>query len=123
MIIDPKIFYWINAISNIQVACLSIGIILGIAFFIFFAFTIYYKSEEYCEDDEDDNKTLNSLIKVIRWTFIGFLVCTIFAIFIPDETTLTKMLIAKNITYDFLESGTEAAKELVDYIINAIKSI
>jgi len=47
----------------------------------------------------------------------------IFSIFIPGKTTSVEMLIAKTATFDNVNLSVQQIKDVVDYIVQAIKTI
>lgn len=120
-IIDPQVFYWINTLSIIQTvlgifggafAVISIGLAGG---------WIYNACQA---KDYDDNKYYMKVFK--KWTIISGvlgLIMLVASIFIPGRTTSIEMLIAKTATFENVNWSVQQIKDVVDYIIQAIKTI
>jgi len=119
-IIDPQIFYWINILGILQTvfgifggifAAISIGLACG---------WIY----NACQAKYYDNKYYMKIFK--KWTIISGvsgLIMLVASIFIPGRTTSIEMLIAKTATFDNVNWSVQQIKDIVDYIIQAIKTI
>ena len=139
-IIDPAVFYWINVLSIIQTVCVVIGgaCLLGfICFLIWYVCTVggvdkpeksdddsRYSKESYEHDMKRYNEYLQELYRIKKYMMItlivgGFLV--LISIFIPSKQTSVEMLIARTATFDNVDWTVQQVKEIVDYIVNALK--
>ena len=99
------IFYWIDILRTLDM------FLFIVAFFAFFGLGLvlieYYNGElEWAED-----------IKIITLTLCFVLSVSILGqIFIPNEKTMYKMLIASYVTEDSYDYAKEEMTELIDYI-------
>lgn len=107
MIINPWVFYLIGV-------CDAIGCICAITLFMsLFAMII---AGIFMIIDEDNKVAIKRVLKKI---VIVFAVSCLVGIFVPSESTATKMLIASQVT----ETNVERAKEMVDYIVEKIQEV
>lgn len=120
-IIDPAILYWINTLDLLQTVMGVIGFFFGAGFVVCLVGFIYNTSEaeEYTENER--------YAKVCqKWMIVSGIICVICmvaAIFIPGKTTSVEMLVARTATFDNVNWSVQQVKEIVDYIVNAIKGI
>ena len=140
-IIDPAVFYWMNVLSVVQTAFAVIGgfiLACGLILAGIYIFNLYnsYKPEEP-EDEKNEydmrrykreQKRYEDEIKhdrIIRnWMIVAFitgLVLIILSIFIPSKQTSIEMLVARTATFDNVNWSVQQVKEIVDYIVNALK--
>ena len=122
-LINPSVFYWINVLGILQTVFAIFGSIL-VAACIGFVCGYFYHHKEYKIYERDDNKPYIIICK--RWAIVTgligiFLICL--SIFLPGKSTSIEMLIAKTATFDNMEWSVQQIKELVDYIVTAIKTI
>ena len=122
-VIDPQVFYWMNVLEILHNILGVFGGVCAIAFVCLLIGWIY-NSWEYKRGSYESN--LFYLKECRRWTIvtgiIGFVFITA-AIFIPGRTTGIEMLIAKTVTFDNVNWTVQQMKDIVDYIVQAIKSI
>lgn len=121
-IIDPQVFYWINTLAILQTV---LGIFGGVSIAIsigMFGGWIYNMIE--VERGYDENLVYMKFFKkcAILTGMFG-LVAIITSIFIPGRTTSIEMLIAKTATFENVNWTAQQVKEVVDYIVQAIKTI
>ena len=121
-VIDPQVFYWMNVLGILQTVLAVFGGACVVAFFGLVAGWIYNS----CEVKEGYESNLFYLKACRRWAIvtgiIGFVLVTV-AIFIPGRTTSIEMIIAKATTFDNVNLTIQQVKDVVDYIVQAIKSI
>ena len=122
-IIAPQVFYWINILSIIQTV---LGIFGGICTAAFICLSIGWIYNA-CEVEKYGNNSDQFYMKVCRkWAIITGtlgLIMVLFSIFIPGKTTSVEMLVAKTATFDNVDWTVQQVKEVVDYIVQAIKTI
>lgn len=129
-IIDPNVFYWVNTLNYIKIFFGVLGGILIVAFgFAIVAYiynweeSIRYGIDAYPETHEKQKKYMkisrNAAIICGIFGFLFLIVC----LFIPDKETGIQMLVAKMATFDNVDWTTTQIKEMIDYIVNAIKTI
>lgn len=134
-VIDPSVFYWMNVLGILQTVLAvfgGVGIAVGIGFMGYGkmsepeAYDREYDAKKGCYVSVPDKEQLESLHSVIKVGAIVTAISLIFiitSIFIPGKATSIEMLVARTATYDNLNIGVEGVKELIDYIVTAIKSI
>ena len=106
-IVDPRWFYFVNVVSNLEVfvICAAIvflavgGITLGVL---------------YAESDFKDFPKETRFGKAC--VIIGVIIC-LAAVFIPSKETLIEMEIARHVTYDSTETAVQMIQEATDYIL------
>ena len=135
-IIDPAVFYWINVLGTLQTLFAIIGAFLSIAGIVFVGCYYYQKNNaiDYKWDTkaaehvkvkviDDDTMTIaKTFLKWAKITSVFGIIFIIVSIFIPGKVTSIEMLVARTATFDNVNMTVDGIKELVDYIINAIKS-
>lgn len=110
-IINPWIFYLADTLETLKIVAMFIAGATGLGTLIMYGFSL----DEYLDEEE-----LKDYFKKIKKCFIVFVISLIFAIFLPMQDTVYKMLIANYITEDTLTKGKEEAKEMIDYIAEKI---
>jgi hypothetical protein len=133
-IIDPSVFYWINVLGMLQTVLAilgSFGLVGGIIAQIYGwrgksdAYDTEYDSTLRKHIDVIDDREMQEALKWIKRGRILSVVSVIFiiaAIFVPGKATSIEMLIAKTATFENVNMSVESIKELIDYIVTAIKS-
>lgn len=120
-IIAPQVFYWINVLGILQTV---FGIFGGL---FITAFIILAVSWVYNATQAKEYYSYKKYIKVCKkWAIItGILgsIMIIASIFIPGRTSSIEMLIAKTATFDNVNWSVQQIKDIVDYIVQAIKAI
>jgi len=113
-IVDPSWVYWMNVSDAIKVLCLIIGGV-GIAAMII-AMPIC-SAEAFDEDDR---------AKIRKWAIpIAFvsIILILAGVFIPSKETLITMKVSELATKENITLTAQQLKEIVDYIINALKEL
>ena len=121
-VINPQVFYWMNVLALLQTFLAIIGGICIAAFFGLTAGWIYNLNE--VRRGYDQNLVY---MKVCRlWAIVTGIVGLILimaSIFIPGRTASIEMLVAKAATFDNVNWTVQQVKDVVDYIVQAIKGI
>jgi len=121
-IVDPQIFYWMNIFGILQTVFAVFGAVFA-AVFVGFTFGYIYNSWE-AKRGYESNLFYKKECK--KWAIItgiiGLPLITV-AIFIPGKTTSIEMLVAKTATFDNVNWTVQQVKEVVDYIVYALKSV
>lgn len=120
-IIAPQVFYWINTLSSMQTV---FGILGGVCTAAFICLSIGWIYNADQARLYEDNKFYMKVCK--KWAIITGtlgLIMIVLAIFIPGKTTSIEMLVAKTATFDNVDWTVQQIKEVVDYIVQAIKTI
>lgn len=122
-VINPQVFYWINVFSILQMVFALFGGAFTMAAIGLLIGYIYNKSE-YERGEYKTNKHYMQTCK--KWMIITGpigIVLVLASIFIPGRTTSIEMLIARTATFDNVNWSVQQIKEIVDYIVNAMKTI
>lgn len=138
-IIDPAVFYWINVLSIIQTVCAVIG---GTCLLGFICFLIWYvcmegvdkpekpdndsryAKESYERDMKRYNEHFQELYRIKKYIMTALIVggvLVLISIFIPGKQTSVEMLVAKTATFENVDWTVQQVKEIVDYIVCALK--
>ena len=127
-IIDPAVFYWINLISVIQIVFSIFGFFICITGFFLLGFYIYKTHEtevlHYSDVYRSDALTAKKLFK--KWMKICFCISIpmiVIAMVLPDKQTCVQMLVVRTATFENINWTVEQVKELIDYIVAALKGI
>lgn len=115
-IIDPAIFYWMHVLSVLSTVS-TVFFIFGIMSSVICI--IGWKVYQYWEEDEP-TKIWH---KVLIVSIIISIITGLLMIFVPDKSTAIEMLVARTATYENTQLTVQGIKEIVDYIIQAIKGI
>ena len=133
-IIDPAVFYWINILGILQTCIAIFGSLLILAGIVLLLFRCHCDDDIYdrqydsgqCKYVDVLNKEVaNKCNTVVKWAKVCILLgigMIIASIFIPGKVTSIEMLVARTATFDNLNLTVDGIKELIDYIVNAIKS-
>ena len=108
-LINPSWFYWISVVDGLRGFFIVLGICSGaitISSILFFA------------EDLIDIKQWKK-ISIIGCIFI--LISILGAILLPSKETLIEMEVARLATKSNIDWTIESIKELIDYIVDAIK--
>lgn len=124
-IINPSVFYWMNVLNILHILNIiffSFGLIF--VFIGIISYAVYtYNSIVYPALYEHGDKIAKIWRKIAVIAGIVSIFSGLMMIFIPDKYTSIEMLIAKTATYENAQLTVQGIKEIVDYIIQAIKSI
>ena len=113
-IVNPSWVYWMNISNVMKVMCLIIGgvgiaaMIIGVPVCLAEAF-----------DKEDYAKIRKWVIPIASVSIILVLA----GVFIPSKETLITMKVAELATKENITLTAQQLKEIVDYIINALKEL
>ena len=109
-VISPWVFYLIDNASDLKWGAFIFGVIAGFIFIMHGSFLL----DEVCTKDEE--KYAKNKVKTgIAILIIGF---TLFLI-VPSSETVMKMVVAKNVTYDTVNT----AKDVVVQVYNDILAL
>ncbi|MFV0616875.1 hypothetical protein ACE418_03060 [Megasphaera sp. WILCCON 0056] len=110
-IINPWWFYLINIISKFN---LLLNCIFVISVLVSFGTALVY----FCGDMlEDTSKRMARFLKI---SLIFSLVAASLIVFIPDESTMNKMLVANTLTKQNISAGAEFTQDQIGEIIDKI---
>ena len=113
-IVDPSWVYWMNISNVMKVMCLIIGVIGMVAMILGVTVCL---TEAF--DEEDYAKIRKWAIPIASISIILILA----GVFIPSKETLIAMKVAELATKENIDLTAQQLKEIVDYIINALKEL
>ena len=123
-IIDPAVFYWINVFGILQTVLAVFGglmVATGIGTTIGYIYNVY-DIDEYSETTQVKmRRKANACKKVTIIMFCVGIPFILASIFIPSKTTCIEMLVARTATFDNVNWTVAQVKEVIDYIVSALK--
>ena len=114
-IISPWVFYLMGVSTPVKVITGMIMATTGIMWIIFF-FMAKEEDVKYGKETNDYKK----FSKITKQILTTFLLTTVIFIAIPTESTLTKMIVAQNVTYERVEMVGETVKDVYEDIISLV---
>ena len=117
-IIDPAWIYWVNICDAVKTMFIVIAVLSAS---VLVALLIATVADELVFDDVDADYA--KIKKLIRFVISVTLLSTAAAIFIPNATTLIGLKVTELVTQSNIDFSTDALKSVVDYIVEAIKSV
>lgn len=109
-VINPWVFYLVDGASGLKWGALILGIVIGLVLLLFGAWSI-----DEARSKEEEKSAIKKMKTGIAILIIGF---TLFLI-APSSETVMKMLVAKNVTYDTVNT----AKDVVVQVYNDILAL
>ena len=113
-IIDPSWVYWMNISNGVKMLCLIIG---GVGIVVMIIAVPVCLAEAF---DGDDYATIRKWSIPIASVSI---ILVLAGVFIPSKETLITMKVAELATKENITLTVQQLKEIVDYIINALKEL
>lgn len=113
-IISPWVFYTIDLLAKFQ-GMLIILTFLSFAAFLFYICDFYFENGSYFVDKN------SSHYKPLKTSFIVLSVSLILLVLIPAESTVYKMLIANEITYEQVDEVVKMIDNKTDAIVEALR--
>lgn len=110
-VISPWVFYAIYVAEGVAFLTAFIAIIAGIAYVAVKAASLF---GVYCGEDDEDYIKIRKASKAIGTVA---LVAAILATFVPSEKTITKMIVAHNVTYERVEAATDVVQTVYEDIM------
>ena len=112
-VINPWIFYLMPLCDNLSFFSALVGIVslLGYTGVVIGHLVV---ANDGCSD-EDDLKQFVAIEKLLKPVVI---VSLLLAFLVPSEKTITKMLIAQNVTYERVEVATNTVQSVYEDIMN-----
>lgn len=121
-IISPSVFYWINVLAGMQTVFMIVGSLFAIVGFILMIFWFVDIFDAFPQD-KDDIRVIKSKRK---WMIICYALAIVFIVagmFIPTKDTSIEMLVARTATFENVDWTVQQVKEVIDYIIKALKEV
>ena len=113
-IVDPSWVYWMNISNVMKIMCLIIG---GVGIMAMIIAVPVSLAEAF---DEEDYATIRKWSIPIASVSIILILA---GVFIPSKETLITMKVAELATKENITLTAQQLKEIVDYIINALKEL
>lgn len=114
-IISPWVFYLMGVSTPVKVITGMIMTTTGIMWIIFF-----FMAKAEAIDHGEETNDYKKLSKIAKQILTTFLLITVIFIAIPTESTLTKMIVAQNVTYERVETVGETVKDVYEDIISLV---
>lgn len=121
-VIDPRWVYWLSVFDGVKGFMLALGCILWV---VCAALSVYYLmyqiDDDLCTEEEREKKK-----RWRKWLISGVIaggVLLLACVFIPSQDTLIAMKVAELATKDNVTLTADALKNIVDYVVDAIKTI
>ena len=111
-VISPWVFYAIYVAEGVSFLTAIIAIIAGIAYVAVKVASLF---GGYCDEDDEDYIKIRKASKAIGTVA---LVAAILATFVPSEKTITKMIVAQNVTYERVEAATDVVQTVYEDIMD-----
>ena len=140
-IINPAVFYWMNVVSVLQTALAVLGGFALAGFIILavtYAYNMYsmseptapenassrYEMQSYERDKKAYAKSRKWLSMIRKWMIttgcIG-IAFVVISMFLPSKQTSVEMMVARTATFDNVNWTVQQVKEVIDYIVSALK--
>lgn len=116
-VINPWVFYFMDMVNGVDAFFTIFGVMAFIGAII--ATVLYFVIRCDCGADDDDTKTANWIRKLVSWVAGIFL---IISTLVPSQATLTKMVIAQNVTYERVETVTDTVETVYNDIMELFES-
>lgn len=115
-IVNPGVFYWIGVVESVITAA-AVFLTVSTVSLIGMHIAYFVDGDLWEEEGLKRFKTVRVIAAVI------FSVTFLTVIFLPSKTTLIEMTVAKYATRDNAEWTVDAIKSVVDYVVEAVKSV
>lgn len=109
-VISPWLFYGMEVADDLQFVGAIIAIML---FFVLVGVGIYLAMEgEYLHED-----AFKKWVSNVKKLSFGFITCLVILVFVPSESTIIKMIVAQNVTYERVEVATDTVETVYNDIM------
>lgn len=112
-VINPWVFYAIYVADGIAFTASVVAVVVGIAYLVVKVMSIRTLFE-HGDDDEDYIKIKNIAKHIGRIALVAIILSTI----VPSEKTITKMIVAQNVTYERVEAATDVVQTVYEDIMS-----
>ena len=117
-VISPWVFYLMPICDSIRFFGMIIGVLSLIGFLLVFIGDCVSEADGF--DDEDFGRVMKRLEKILSRIAI---IALVLSILVPSEKTLTKMLIAQNVTYERVETATDTVQSVYEDIMGLFEEV
>lgn len=113
-VINPWIFYLMPICDNLGFICAVCGILAGVGAIVACCmYTVLSSDPDFYEE------SAIAIAKKFRRVLVpAAIVLVLLGTFIPSESTITKMLIAENVTYERVETATNTVESVYNDIMD-----
>lgn len=112
-VINPWIFYLMPICESISFTCSLSGILVTIAAIVVCVLGVLVAADPVGYED-----SVPVVVKKLRKVLVpAAIILVLLGTFIPSESTITKMLIAENVTYERVESATNTVESVYNDIM------
>lgn len=111
-VINPWVFYLMSVVDSLSIAADIGTVVTGFTTIVFF---ILYSIDvvDYGADDDNTKRTQ----KILKPLAVVTIVFAAASIFVPSSKTITKMIVAQNVTYERVEVATDVVKDVYEDIM------
>ena len=113
-IINPWVFYLLDFVNSIGVACVAF---LSVFAILFGSYALIW-SIEFSRNDEYPTP-----IQILKKWRVPLILSIVFLVFTPSTDTIYKMMIASQVTTENVNTAKETIQDVADYIVDAVKEI
>ena len=110
-VISPWVFYAIYVAEGVALLATLITVLAGVAYA---AVKVLSLSSYYSGEDDEEYIKIRKIYKTFGTVA---LVAAILATFVPGEKTITKMIVAQNVTYERVEAATDVVQTVYEDIM------
>ena len=115
-IVSPWIFYAMSCVDTLKSI---VGIIIFVSLLALgSAAIIKFTDLDYFPNEDTQKRTSN----IIRKSLMVIVVSAIVVTFVPNGTTITKMLVAQNVTYERVDIATDTVEQVYEDIMELFES-
>ena len=110
-VVNPMVFYWMSVCDMLSLWTLLISLLLLVVGGACLGSCV----------GEDIHSTYEKVFKIGKRALIVAAILLSVRIFIPNQTTCEKMLIAQNVTYERVEQATDTVTDVYNDIMNLFR--
>ena len=111
-VISPWVFYAISVADGVKTVSI-IGLAVSLVVIVVLGVMLFC---EYDWEEEFPDKCKN-YAKYIKRFAIALVAFVLFSILVPSSNTITKMIVAQNVTYERVEVATDTVQEVYEDIM------
>lgn len=112
-VINPWVFYLISTSESLKIVMIILAVVSAFITFLI-CFQAAYNLIEYGNDDEDYQKYK----PFVKPSLIIFCICVLLSVGLPTERTITKMIVAQNVTHERVEVVSDTVETVYNDIMN-----
>lgn len=111
-VISPWVFYWLSVSDGIGGVLTTLLISCGLI-------TIFFIVKGFAEkEDWHDEEKSKETFKLAKRLGVILAILMVLDVFIPTADTITKMIVAQNVTYERVETATDVVQTVYEDIMD-----